>query len=95
MVNCCEYGDEYSSFVEGRNSQYRLSATSFSRNLGPRIDETREPTAIEIFLVVYWHDLYKMCCDFDKHSAHCMCYESSKVLWCYKYILSRLTLNVL
>jgi len=74
MVSCCEYGDEYSSFVEDRNSQYHLNVTSFSRNLGQRIDETREPTAIEIFLVIYWHVLYKMCCDYDILSAHFMCY---------------------
>jgi len=74
MVSCCEYGDEYSNFVEDRNSQYHLNVTSFSRNLGPRIDETREPNAIEIFLVIYWHVLYKICCDYEIHFVHFMCY---------------------
>jgi hypothetical protein len=74
MVICCEYGDEYSSFVEGRNSQYHLNVTSFSRNLSPRIDEARELTAIEIFLAIYWLVLHKMCCDYDIHSVHFMRY---------------------
>jgi hypothetical protein len=65
VVSCCEYGNEYSSFVEGRNSQYHLNVTSFSRNLGQRTDETREFAAIEIFLVIYLHVLYKMCCDYS------------------------------
>jgi len=73
MVSCCEYDDEYSSFVEGRNSHYHLNVTSFLRNLGPRIGKTREPTAIEIFLI-YWHVLHKMYCNYDIHSAHFMCY---------------------
>jgi hypothetical protein len=57
MVSCGEYGDEYSSFVEGRNSQYHLSVTSFSRNLGPGKDDRKEHVVIQIFLVTYWHVL--------------------------------------